>query len=417
MGKKLIPAIILGFVAFATYSCMYAIRKPFAGFIYDQTLLGYNIKNWLVIAQLLGYTLSKFFGIRFIGKLERHKRRQHLILLLCAASLPLWLMTITPIQFWPILMLLNGFPLGIVWGIVFSYLEGRDLTEFMGAMLACTFVFSSGFVKYLAISIQENFLVSPVFASATVSGLACLCAAFFSYLLNKTPPPTEEEIVHNARRLPLSKHEQNSFFKQNKFFLIPAIAIYALLTLMRDFRDNFTAEMLHEDHNLSGQIIAQYETIISVILIAVIPLISLIRNHFAAIQLTFFVALIGSIINLIGLYLFQSNFISGSIFILITGFGLYGGYILINISIMNRIVAYRKNPGNCGFLMYSADASGYLTSIAILCLALFGTKDAIKWFNVYETLIAVGSTAIFFISTYPIIKGLYPTKLTLKSNE
>jgi hypothetical protein len=46
-----------------------------------------------------------------------------------------------------------------------------------------------------------------------------------------------------------------------------------------------------------------------------------------------------------------------------------------------------------------------------------GTKDAVKWFNVYETLIAVGSTAIFFISTYPIIKGLYPTKLTLKSNE
>jgi Co/Zn/Cd efflux system component len=186
---------------------------------------------------------------------------------------------------------------------------------------------------------------------------------------------------------------------------------------MRDFRDNFTAEMLHEDHNLSGQIIAQYETIISVILIAVIPLISLIRNHFAAIQLTFIISLIGSIINLIGLYLFQCSFISGSTFILITGFGLYGGYILINISIMNRIVAYRKNPGNCGFLMYSADASGYLTSIAILCLALFGTKDAIKWFNVYETLIAVGSTAIFFISTYPIIKGLYPTKLTLKSNE
>ncbi len=402
MKSKVITAILLGLVAFATYSCMYAIRKPFAGFIYAETLWGWNIKSWMVMAQLLGYTLSKFFGIGWIGQLKRSNRRSQLITLLFSASIPLWLLPFTPLSIWPLLMFANGFPLGIVWGIVFSYVEGRDLTEFIGAMLACTFVFSSGFVKYAALELQDHFQMPAVNAAATLSAIACILASIVSYFLDKTPKPTPEETLRNAPRIELNKLERKTFFKENIQFLIPAILIYAVLTFLRDFRDNFNAELLAESHHYSGKNIAQYETLITLILLAGIPFISLIKNHLKAIQLTFVIAACGGLLNLITLYLYKNHNLSGSYLVLLSGLGMYAGYILINISIMNRIIGFRNTPGNCGFLMYSADSTGYLASIIVMSIALFQNKSAVQWLPIFEQLLTWGSIAVLLISLLPI---------------
>lgn len=356
----------------------------------------------MVIAQLIGYTLSKFFGIRWVGQLKHQNRRRQLIILLILASIPLWVMPILPIFSWPILMLLNGFPLGIVWGIVFSYIEGRDLTEFIGAILACTFVFSSGFVKYLTLLIQQELSVSNIIATAITSALACFLAIIFSLFLDKTPPPNESEAKHHAKRKELSKIQQKQFFKENLNFLIPAILIYSILTFSRDFRDNFTAELLAANHDYNGLNIAKYETLITLVLLSCIPFLSLIRNHLKAIQITFIVSAFGSLLNLIALQLFEFEIITSTAFFLVTGFGLYGGYILINISIMNRIVGFRKSPGNCGFLMYSADASGYLTSIIVMSIALFQNKINVDWFGNFKLLIGIGSILITIISVIPM---------------
>ena len=402
MKSKIGIAILLGILSFTTYSCMYAIRKPFAGFIYPNTLWGWNIKNWMVIAQLVGYTLSKFVGISWIGQLKRHNRRELLIILLFSASIPLWIMPFVRCEIWPLLMLSNGFPLGIVWGIVFSYIEGRDFTEFIGAILACTFVFSSGFVKFIALELHQILEMPPIHACATLSAAACILAAIVSYFLDKTPPPTQDETIANAPRKELNKTERRTFFLQNLNFLIPAILIYAILTFLRDFRDNFTAEILVESANYSGKRIAQFESVITLILLAGIPFISLIKNHLKAIQLTFIAALLGSLLNIVSLYCYKLHIINGSTLFLISGLCLYAGYILINISIMNRIVGFRNTPGNCGFLMYAADSSGYLASILVMSVALFQQGESKAWLPIFERILGVGSILIAIITVLPI---------------
>ncbi|MFX7854064.1 DUF5690 family protein, partial [Acinetobacter baumannii] len=44
-------------------------------------------------------------------------------------------------------MFLNGLPLGLIWGLVFSYVEGRRTSEVIGAILCASFILSSGVVK------------------------------------------------------------------------------------------------------------------------------------------------------------------------------------------------------------------------------------------------------------------------------
>jgi hypothetical protein len=71
--------------AFGTYACMYAFRKPFTAGRYVDPPFGEGLKTWFVLAQVLGYTLSKFVGIRVISEMPPQRRSLALLALISAA--------------------------------------------------------------------------------------------------------------------------------------------------------------------------------------------------------------------------------------------------------------------------------------------------------------------------------------------
>src|SRR5262245_35458871 len=73
--------------AFGTYFCMYGFRKPFTAAGYQDVLLwGMGYKSVLVTAQVLGYTLSKFLGIKVVAEVQPHRRVALLLGLIGAAE-------------------------------------------------------------------------------------------------------------------------------------------------------------------------------------------------------------------------------------------------------------------------------------------------------------------------------------------
>ena len=87
--------LIISSAAFVVYTCMYGFRKPFTvGTYNNQLFLGINYKVCLVIAQVIGYMISKFYGIQFIGKIAPHKRAITLIYCILLAWLTLFLFAI-----------------------------------------------------------------------------------------------------------------------------------------------------------------------------------------------------------------------------------------------------------------------------------------------------------------------------------
>ena len=81
-----------GLAAFGTYFCAYGLRKPFTATDYagaELLLGGLDFKVGLVIAQVLGYALSKFIGIRLISELRPGRRTALLLGLVAVAELAL----------------------------------------------------------------------------------------------------------------------------------------------------------------------------------------------------------------------------------------------------------------------------------------------------------------------------------------
>src|SRR2546430_5925594 len=136
--------------AFTTYFCMYAFRKPFAAAKFEgQFFFGsaVELKTAIVISQIIGYTVSKYIGIKFCSEITPARRAWALLVLIGWAELALVGFGLAPDNLKVIAIFLNGLPLGMVWGLVVWYLEGRRTSELLLAGLSCSYIVSSGIVK------------------------------------------------------------------------------------------------------------------------------------------------------------------------------------------------------------------------------------------------------------------------------
>jgi membrane protein implicated in regulation of membrane protease activity len=68
--------------------------------------------------------------------------------------------------------------------------------------------------------------------------------------------------------------------------------------------------------------------------------------------------------------------ISPVTFMVLIGLSLYLPYVAIHTTVFERFFAVTRERGNVGYLLYVADALGYLGYVAVLCLRLFGTGGA-----------------------------------------
>ena len=84
--------------AFSTYFCMYAFRKPFAVASYEQAqfVAGIDFKSALIIAQVLGYALSKFVGIKVVSEMTANYRSVAILTLVMAAQCSLMAFAVVP---------------------------------------------------------------------------------------------------------------------------------------------------------------------------------------------------------------------------------------------------------------------------------------------------------------------------------
>ena len=134
--------------AFTAYCSMYAFRKAFAaGTFTGEMVCGIDYKILLISFQALGYLLSKFIGIKVVSEMPQDRRAASILLLIGSSWASLLLFASIPVPYNIVFLFFNGLPLGMIWGLVFSYLEGRRNTELLGAGMSASFIISSGLVK------------------------------------------------------------------------------------------------------------------------------------------------------------------------------------------------------------------------------------------------------------------------------
>ncbi len=399
-GSPIQVGIYAAVAAFLTYTMIFGFRKSFTVCTFDGMTVGsLSYKTVLVLSQMMGYLMAKFYGIKFISELKRFGRNKIILLLVGIAWLAWLCFALIPAPYNIVFLFINGFPLGMLWGVVFSYVEGRRSTDFIGAALAVSFIFSSGFVKsvggwLIQLGVTEFWVP---FCTGLVFALPLL---LFIYLMERIPAPDTDDEAARMNRTPMSAEQRKAFVRSFLPGIIACIFIYGFATIFRDIRDNFSADMWKEMGYLNQPaIFSKTETPITLVILALIGSMVIIKNSFKALMIAHLFIAIGFIIAGVSTYLFTRGLVAPIWWMTLVGLGLYMVYIPFNSVFFERMIAAFRFTGNVGFLIYLADSFGYLGSVSVL-LSKEIFKVQLNWVQFFSNSVMILSVVGVAITVY-----------------
>ncbi|MEI8381557.1 MAG: DUF5690 family protein [Planctomycetota bacterium] len=353
--------------AFGTYFCMYAFRKPFTAAAFsDVALFGFDYKTIAVTAQVLGYMVSKFIGIKVIAEMPAGRRALGILILIGCSELALIGFGMVPAPYNIPFLFLNGLPLGIVFGLVLGFLEGRRQTELLTAGLCASFILADGVTKsvgtwVMAQGVSEFWMPACTGLMFTLPLLVCVG------LLSQVPPPDSVDVLARSPREPLDQAARRRFFTRHAMGLSLLVTVYLLITILRSIRADFAPEIWRSlDVTVASDLFTRSELIVAAGVIVVNGLTAFIKDNQRAFHTAIGISLVGLTILMAALAGLQFRAVDGFTFMVLIGLGLYLPYVAFHTTVFERLIAVTRDRGNIGYLMYLADAFGYLGYVAVM---------------------------------------------------
>jgi hypothetical protein len=353
--------------AFGTYFCMYGFRKPFTAATFaGLSLGGVGYKTVLVAAQVLGYTLSKFAGIKVTAEASPRRRVVLLLALLAVAEGALLLFGLTPAPFNFVWLFLNGLPLGMVFGLVLGFVEGRRHTEALAAGLCASFIIADGVTKSAGAYLL-NFGV-PESWMPFVAGLLFLpLLLFFVWMLTRVRAPSPQDVAARGERTPMTGAERRRFFRRYAAGLTLVVLVFLLITVLRSVRADFAPEIWAGlQGSVPPDVFTRSEVPVAVGVLLLNGSAVFIRDNRRAFFMGLSLAVGGALLIGAALVGLQAGVLSPFAFMVLHGVGLYLPYIAVHTTIFERLIALTRDRGNICYLMSLADAFGYLGYVVVL---------------------------------------------------
>lgn len=385
-ANPVIFVLFAGLAGFCAYFSMYAFRKPFTAATFDlvpgwEFALDYKIA--LVIAQVAGYALSKLIGVKVIAEMRPERRAGAIVILIGASWIALVLFAVVPAPWNVAALFLNGLPLGLIWGLVFGFMEGRRTSEVLGAILCASFILSSGVVKSVGKTLMDGFDVSAFWMPAAVGVVFMPLLAVSVLALAALPPPSDADEAERVARRPMMARERAAFLAAHWPVLLLLVAAYVMLTAFRDLRDNFAAEIWQAlGYGDAASVFTASEGPVAALSLIAMGVMIAVKNNGRALLLMHGVILAGFAILGASTMAFQHGLLSPIAWMIVSGAGLYLAYTPFNAMLFDRLIAYSGTVATAGFLIYVADASGYVGSVILLLVRNFAAVD-LPWLRFF----------------------------------
>jgi hypothetical protein len=353
--------------AFGAYFCMYAFRQPFkAGDWAEPVVAGVQFKTILVTSQVLGYMLSKFAGIKVVAEMPPSRRAPMILVLIGIAEVALLLFAVVPAPWSALCLFLNGLPLGMVFGLVLGFLEGRRQTEILTAGLCASFILADGVTQSIGAGLLQRGVI-PEWMPFTTGVLATPALLLFVWMLARIPPQSRVDIAARATRSTMDGTERRVLYARYALGLSVLVGMYLLVTILRTMRSDFNRQIWQ---GMGAADVADYfaysETCVMLGVVAVSGATVMIRDNRRAFFVSLLTCMTGFLLIVATLLALDWGMLSPFAFMVAIGLGLYLPYVAIHTTVFERFLAMTRDRGTICFLMYVADAFGYLGYVAVM---------------------------------------------------
>jgi hypothetical protein len=398
--------------AFFTYMCFYPFRRAYTAATYEElAFFGVNFKILIITAQVLGFAVSKGLGIKYVSEMLPQNRSRNLLIMISVSWFCYLFFALTPAPYNLIFIFMASLPLGMVYGTILGFLEGRKTTDLLVAVLTASFIMGSGFAKSIGKWVMTSLEVSQFWMPFVAGGIMIIPFGICVWLMGQIPPPTEEDKENRTERKPMQKADRKAFIKEFALSMTIFVTSYVLLTTFREFRDNFTPEIWKLlGYGNNSAIFTQTETPIAITVLLMMAAMRWVQNNYKAFVIIQFLMLAGGVLIGVSTLLYQQKMLSPVAWLTTLGLGVYMAYSMCNSLYFERMIAAFKKSGTVGFLITFADYYAYIGSILVLFYKNFFQKNInyLDFFIILSYCISV---------VYVILVGLSMWSLSVKRRE
>ena len=386
MPKKLIEIInrssfnqtlFASVTAFFTYMCFYPFRRAYTAATYeDLAFIGVNFKILIITAQVLGFAVSKGLGIKYVSEMLPENRSRNLLIMIILSLFCYLFFALTPAPYNLFFIFLASLPLGMVYGTILGFLEGRKTTDLLVAVLTASFIMGSGFAKSIGKWVMTSLEVSQFWMPFVACAIMIVPFGICAWLMGQITPPNQEDKENRTERKPMQNSDRKAFIKEFALSMTIFVVSYVLLTSFREFRDNFTPEIWKLlGYGNNSAIFTQTETPIAIIVLLIMASMRWVQNNYKAFVIIQLLMLAGGVLIGISTLLFQQKILSPVAWLTTLGLGVYLAYAMCNSLYFERMIAAFKKSGTVGFLITFADYYAYMGSILVLFYKNFFQKS------------------------------------------
>ena len=374
-----------GGTALLSYSLVYALRKPFTAAEFEGLqVFGMDYKIVVSIIQLLGYVSAKLLGIKYISELRPEGRLKFIIGSAALSEISLIAFGLLPMPYNIMALYFNGLSLGCMWGVIFSFLEGRRTTDILASIMGVSMALSSGVAKSLGLYTLNVLHVSEFWMPALIGAIAFPLLCFTGWMMTRFPQPTAADIASRSVRVTLNGHQRWVLFRRFMPLLIMLFAANLLLTVQRDIKEDFIVCII-DVSTVSSWAFAQIDSIATLVLLATFALLSTTYDHLKVLC----ILLVLSTCGMGTLAFLGANFeqvgLPTTIWLFLQSLCLDMAYLSFQTIFFERFIACFKIKGNVGFFIITIDFVGYLGTLALLLFKEFYASH-IDWASFYNSM-------------------------------
>ena len=388
--KKLSDLLFIlyaGGAALLSYSLVYALRKPFTAATFDgMELFGMDYKIATSIIQIFGYMVSKFIGIKLISELKREGRLKFILVSILVAELSLVLFGCLPRPFNVLALFFNGLSLGCMWGVIFSFLEGRRVTDLLASLFGLSIAVSSGTAKSIGLFVVNTLNVSEFWMPALIGAVALPLLATLGYILDPLPRPTAEDKALRVERVTLDKRQRWELFRNFAPVLTLLFFANLFLTVLQDVKEDFLVKIV--DVNAAGfssWIFAKVDGVVTLIILAVFASLALVRSHVKVLSILLTLVIAGAFTLSFVAFNYETLQLSPLVWLFIQSLCLYFSYLSFQTIFFDRFIACFRIRGNVGFFIAMIDSIGYTGTVLVLLFKECFNPD-LDWLEFYNTM-------------------------------
>lgn len=419
--KHLSDALLIlwaGGAALLSYSLVYALRKPYTAASFEGlTFMGSDYKVAVTTIQILGYVIAKFFGIKIISELKKENRFRFFVGSAILAELALVGFGLLEAPYNVAAMFVNGLSLGCMWGVIFSFIESRKVTDILASLLGVSMVFSSGVAKSFGLFAMNEMQIDQFWMPAVIGGFALPLLVFMGYMLKRLPQPTAEDIALRNERVVLDGKGRVALFRKYAPILTLLFIGNFMLLVLRDIKEDFLVNIL-DMSNQSSWLFARIDTIVTLIILGIFALFAFFRSNIRALLWLMTLVIAGCLTMTYVSFHYETLNLKPVTWLFIQSLSLYIAYLTFQTIFFDRFIACFRIKGNVGFFIALIDFIGYLGTVTLLSTKEFLNIE-LEWFALFNHIAGfVGATcSILFIVASILIHRKYMQGLKLKNTD